>query len=425
MTATAPISSHVRTRSTARDAILAARRAGKPGFLLGDLTGLGKTLSAWLAISAMPEQRRADRSARRAPSRNGGAPSPARPTPANRVTLMNFERTKSLMAPPAVSTRRSTRAKNNELAKHGAPKRIWPLVVIDEAHRIRNPNSQQGMVCRQVAAAADFTIYMSATAGQAPHELSYLAQPAGACDRRSGRRPRRLPRADEAAEDRPRQGALEELVLGAQRGRPQDDVRPALQGHERHRPAPPARGHRRLAGGAARAGADRARCAAAPALRRDLARVPARARAWPAARPASPPAGPPICAFARRPACCAPPAPPISPTICCGNGQQVALSVAFLETSTMLIEKLRGARLARRRDQRHAVRRAQRGGPPRLPDRRARRRHLHRHRIDLAASGRDSPAASASARWSSTTCATAPSSCSRSRAAATATASAR
>ena len=39
----------------ARDAILAARAAGKPGFLLGDLTGLGKTLSAWLAIAAMPE----------------------------------------------------------------------------------------------------------------------------------------------------------------------------------------------------------------------------------------------------------------------------------------------------------------------------------------------------------------------------------
>ena len=29
------------------------------------------------------------------------------------------------------------------------------MVVIDEAHRIRNPNSQQGQVCRQMAAAAD------------------------------------------------------------------------------------------------------------------------------------------------------------------------------------------------------------------------------------------------------------------------------
>jgi superfamily II DNA or RNA helicase len=159
----------------AREAILAARAAGKPGFLLGDLTGLGKTLSAWLAISAMPEQevlvicpKGAIPQWRRTIAHAG--------LPAKKLTLMNFERTKSLLAPPPASNKRSTRAKNNELAKHGTPKRVWPLVVIDEAHRIRNPNSQQGLVCRQMAAAAQFTIYMSATAGQAPHELSYLAR---------------------------------------------------------------------------------------------------------------------------------------------------------------------------------------------------------------------------------------------------------
>lgn len=159
----------------ARDAILAARAAGKPGFLLGDLTGLGKTLSAWLALAAMPEQevlvicpKGAIPQWRRTIAHAG--------LPPKKLTLMNFERTKSLLAPPPASTKRSTRAKNNELAKLGTPKRAWPLVVIDEAHRIRNPNSQQGLVCRQMAAAADFTIYMSATAGQAPHELSYLAR---------------------------------------------------------------------------------------------------------------------------------------------------------------------------------------------------------------------------------------------------------
>jgi hypothetical protein len=159
----------------ARDAILAARAAGRPGFLLGDLTGLGKTLSAWLAVAAMPEAevlvicpKGAVPQWRRTIARSGTAP--------KRVTLINFEKTKSLLAPPAVSTKRSTRAKNNELAKHGTPKRTWPIVVIDEAHRIRNPNSQQGLVCRQMAAAAAFTIYMSATAGQAPHELSYLGR---------------------------------------------------------------------------------------------------------------------------------------------------------------------------------------------------------------------------------------------------------
>ncbi len=154
-------------------AILAARAGGAPGFLLGDLTGLGKTLSAWLALSAMPEDeilvicpKGAIPQWRRTMALSG--------LPPKRVTLMNFEKTKSLLAPPPDSKKRSVRAKNNELAKLGVPKRIWPLVVIDEAHRIRNPNSQQGLVCRQMAAAASFTIYLSATAGQSPHELSYL-----------------------------------------------------------------------------------------------------------------------------------------------------------------------------------------------------------------------------------------------------------
>lgn len=157
----------------ARDAILAARAAGAPGFLLGDLTGLGKTFSAWLALSGMPEDevlvvcpKGAIPQWRRTMALSG--------LPPKRVTVMNFEKTKQLLSAPADSKKRSTRAKNNEIAKFGTPKKLWPLVVIDEAHRIRNPNSQQGLVCRQMAAAARFTIYMSATAGQSPHELSYL-----------------------------------------------------------------------------------------------------------------------------------------------------------------------------------------------------------------------------------------------------------
>ena len=157
----------------ARDAILAHRRAGRPGFLLGDRTGLGKTLSVWLAVAAMPEEdvlvvcpKSALAHWRRTIARSGCA--------SKRVTLINYERTKSLLKPVAASTRRSTRAKNNELAKHGEPKRTWPIVIFDESHRLRNPSSQQTMACRTVADAAAFCVYMSATAGQAPHDLAYL-----------------------------------------------------------------------------------------------------------------------------------------------------------------------------------------------------------------------------------------------------------
>ncbi|WP_366944552.1 DEAD/DEAH box helicase family protein [Methylobacterium sp.] len=156
-------------------AILAARAAGRPGFLLGDTTGLGKTLSVWGAVAAMPERevlivcpKGAMPQWRRTIALSGLGE--------KAVTLTNYERTKALMAHPQASNRRSTRARNNALAKHGTPKRAWSLVVFDESHRIRNPYAQQSLVCRQIAQAAAFTIYLSATAGQAPHELSYLGR---------------------------------------------------------------------------------------------------------------------------------------------------------------------------------------------------------------------------------------------------------
>ena len=159
----------------ARDAILAARREGRPGFLLGDLTGLGKTLSVWAALAAMPEDdilvvcpKGGMPQWRRTMALSGLSP--------KKVTLINYERTKSLFTPPPASTRRSARAKNNELARHGQPKRTWPVVVFDESHRLRNPYAQQSMACRQLADRASFAIYMSATAGQSPHELSYLGR---------------------------------------------------------------------------------------------------------------------------------------------------------------------------------------------------------------------------------------------------------
>lgn len=154
-------------------AILAARASGRSGFLLGDATGLGKTLSVWGALAAMPERevlivcpKGAMPQWRRTIALSG--------LTEKTVTLTNYERTKALMAPPPAGKGRSTRARNNALARHGTPKRTWPLVVFDESHRLRNPYAQQSLVCRQIAQAATFTVYLSATAGQAPHELTYL-----------------------------------------------------------------------------------------------------------------------------------------------------------------------------------------------------------------------------------------------------------
>ena len=166
-------------QAEAARAILAARAAGRPGFLLGDATGLGKTLSVWSALAAMPEAEVLIVCPKGAMPQWRRTIRNARPS-AKAVTLVNYERTKSLMVSEAAAARRSARARNNALAKHGSLKRAWPLVVFDESHRLRNPYAQQTLVCRHLAEAAAFTVYMSATAGQDPHELGYLGGLLGA-----------------------------------------------------------------------------------------------------------------------------------------------------------------------------------------------------------------------------------------------------
>jgi hypothetical protein len=155
------------------DRILAARGAGRRGFLLGDRTGLGKTLAAWLAIASMPDEdvliicpRGAIPHWRRTIALSGSPP--------KNVTVLNYERTKSLLAPPPPGKARSAHAKNRHLARHGSAKHAYGLVIFDEAHRLRNPYAQQTMACRSLAEAAKFRLFLSATAGQTPHELGYL-----------------------------------------------------------------------------------------------------------------------------------------------------------------------------------------------------------------------------------------------------------
>src|SRR5215218_8703176 len=192
-----------------------------------------------------------------------------------KVTLINYERTKSLFTPPPASTKRSARAKNNELARHGQPKRTWPVVVFDESHRLRNPYAQQSMACRQLADRASFAIYMSATAGQSPHELSYLGRLLG----RAARYP-----TETLADYRL---LMKKLGIGRAKGRwtnwswePDERDRVVIsdllyKGKNAIASATAER-HRGLARGSAGARSHRPRSGRASFVRCDLARVPAR-----------------------------------------------------------------------------------------------------------------------------------------------------
>jgi hypothetical protein len=166
-------------QARAAESISAAHSDGRVGFLLADDVGLGKTYSTIEALhrmgsglnvlvlaplSVVPHWRRSLES-----YGTGG----------HRWCVLNYDRAKSLLDTPdeAVSAVR-TRTKNKRIATKGRSKVAWDVVICDEAHRLKNPNSQRSAAVRSLIKAHGrdaFVLWMSATAGQNPLELAYLA----------------------------------------------------------------------------------------------------------------------------------------------------------------------------------------------------------------------------------------------------------
>lgn len=180
---TSAITLHEHQRQAARH-IAAARKAKLPGFLLADDVGLGKTYSAIAGVDALgrglrilvvaplsvlPHWRRSI-----ADASHGE----------NRYCVINYDRLKHLLdAPASAATAKRTRTRNKRTAAAGKSKVAWDVVVFDEAHLLRNPTAQRTGAARQLVTTGPsgkrrtpaFTLWLSATAGQNPLELNYLA----------------------------------------------------------------------------------------------------------------------------------------------------------------------------------------------------------------------------------------------------------
>ncbi|HEY4177904.1 MAG TPA: DEAD/DEAH box helicase [Kofleriaceae bacterium] len=153
-------------------AIAAARAARLPGFLLADDVGLGKTISAWAAIlemrevetvlvvcplSVVPHWRRTIEA-----MGDGG----------KQIVVLNYDRLGKLFE-ISDAARKKVRTKKG-LARAGtAPE--TDVIVLDESHRCKNPTAARSKLAAKLVANAGFTLWLSATAGQNPLELSYLA----------------------------------------------------------------------------------------------------------------------------------------------------------------------------------------------------------------------------------------------------------
>jgi hypothetical protein len=153
-------------------AIADARAAGRAGFLLADDVGLGKTISAWEAVRRMPRARTVLIVCPLAVAAHWRRTVTAMGDAGKEVVILNYDRLGKLfeVSPEA---RKKVKSKKGLARAGSAPS--FDVVIWDESHRCKNPTAARSKFAVKLNAQAGFVLWLSATAGQNPLELSYLA----------------------------------------------------------------------------------------------------------------------------------------------------------------------------------------------------------------------------------------------------------
>ncbi len=153
-------------------AIARARAAGRPGFLLADDVGLGKTITAWRAVLDLPAARTVLIVCPLAVVAHWRRTVEAMGDGGKDLVILNYDRLGKLFE-VSDEARKRIRTKKG-LARAGAAPAL-DVVVLDESHRCKNPTAARSKLAAKLVEKAGFCLWLSATAGQNPLELSYLA----------------------------------------------------------------------------------------------------------------------------------------------------------------------------------------------------------------------------------------------------------
>jgi hypothetical protein len=152
--------------------IVRAHGSKRPGFLLADDVGLGKTITTWQAILEMRDVESVLIVCPLAVVAHWRRTIMAMGDGGKDIVLLNYDRLGKLfeVKPEA---RKKIKSKKG-LARAGtAPE--FDVAVWDESHRCKNPTAARSKLAAKLVANAGFSLWLSATAGQNPLELSYLA----------------------------------------------------------------------------------------------------------------------------------------------------------------------------------------------------------------------------------------------------------
>jgi primosomal protein N' len=153
-------------------AIAAAREAGRAGFLLADDVGLGKTITAWQAVLEMKAATSVLVVCPLAVVAHWRRTIEAMGDGGKDVVIINYDRLGKLFDVSA-DARKKIRSKKG-LARAGSAPEL-DVIIWDESHRCKNPTAARSKLAAKLNARAGFRLWLSATAGQNPLELSYLA----------------------------------------------------------------------------------------------------------------------------------------------------------------------------------------------------------------------------------------------------------
>ena len=159
-------------------AVLAARQAGSPEFLIANTTGLGKTAVAIQAIKEMAGVLNVLVICQLTVASNWQDHLRDLGDGGMRWCIMNYESSHKLVrVPDGAPQLKSQKAKNKQVAKLGKSLVEWDVVITDESHLLANPDSLRSQTIENLISGTRkpaFALRLSATAGANPAELSYL-----------------------------------------------------------------------------------------------------------------------------------------------------------------------------------------------------------------------------------------------------------
>lgn len=154
--------------------ITQAHRIKRKGFLLADDVGLGKTISTWKAISSIKEIQTVLIVSPLAVTAGWRNTIKWMGNNGKTVIIINYERLQNLFELKEEKTKTGKRKKLKTKANEGkAPS--FDAIIWDESHRLKNITSARSKFAMKLNAKCKFTMWLSATAGQNPLELSYLS----------------------------------------------------------------------------------------------------------------------------------------------------------------------------------------------------------------------------------------------------------